>query len=116
MAIIDTDEFIVPICENTILEVLDKHFWYCSGICINWQCYGTSHIWEFPEGKMLENLTWKMPWNSDRNNHCKTIVNPRHVSNFTHPHACNCIEGHWCVDTHLNPCTRVLQIKSTSIN
>ncbi len=107
LAVIDTDEFIIPVCENTILQVLDKHFWFCSAICINWQCYGTSHIWEFPENKMLENLTMKMRWNNDWNKHCKTIVNPRHVSHFVHPHACYCSENHWCVDTHFNPCSGI---------
>jgi len=105
LAVIDLDEFIIPICENSITEVLEKHFPKSSGICINWQCYGTSGIWEFPEGKMLENLIMKMRWDSPRNRHCKVIVNPRHVSTFDNPHCCNFINTHYAVDTELNRCS-----------
>lgn len=104
LAIIDTDEFIVPVCDYKIVQVLEKYYSNASGVCVNWQCYGTSHVTRCNSGEMLENLTLKMKWNHDRNKHSKTIVQPLHVEYCNNPHCCVYKKGHWAIDTCYNKC------------
>ena len=83
LAIIDIDEFIVPIQTNSLLELL-KNYENYGGVYANWLMFGTSHIQKIPEGiLMIEAL-----------NHCaiapvpvgKSIVRPERVSSCTNPH------------------------------
>lgn len=83
LAIIDADEYIVPIQANTVLQVLKKYENY-GGVYVNWLCFGTSHVEKIPSGVlMIEALT-----------HCaatpvsvgKSIVRPERVENCTSPH------------------------------
>ena len=79
LAIIDVDEFIVPVTSNNLCEFLDSYKSY-AGVEISWQNYGTSFLDEIPENKtMLEMLIYKAPKNSKRNANCKSICQPRYV-------------------------------------
>jgi hypothetical protein len=44
VAVIDMDEFILPLCNKTVPECLKEHFSNASGVFINWRNFGTSHI------------------------------------------------------------------------
>lgn len=103
LAIIDVDEFLVPVKDDKITDVLEKYYSNVSGLCVNWQCYGTSHIWKTPEGKMLENLTYKMRWDYSRNMYYKSIVQPLYVSYTSNPHYCFYLPGHFQVNTIYQP-------------
>lgn len=100
LAIIDTDEFIVPVCNSTIIEVLENYYWNASGLCVNWQCYGTSHVSRCNPGEMLENLTWKSKWDHPRNLYYKSIVQPLHVQTCSNPHYCFYLPNHWHINTN----------------
>jgi hypothetical protein len=101
LAIIDIDEFIVPVKDNTITKCLNQRFIRVSGVCVNWQNYGTSHIAQLdPTKSMLEQLVWKMKWDHPQNNVCKSIVQPKYVKDCSSPHYCNYLPKHCHLDTH----------------
>lgn len=86
LAIIDTDEFLFPVQKNSISEFLCD-FENCSGILINWQMFGTSHVKRIPEDcLMIEMLTLQSHPQFSENKLCKSIVRPDQVK--------------WCVDPH----------------
>lgn len=82
LAIIDIDEFIVPVNCDTLTEFLQPYTAY-AGIEIAWQDFGTSFVDEIPEGKtMLETLIYKAPKDSPLNGNHKTICQPNYVENL----------------------------------
>lgn len=83
LAIIDLDEFIVPLQTNSLEALLEKYENY-GGLYANWLMFGTSNVQKIPQGcLMIEAL-----------DHCavtpvpvgKSIVRPERVSKCTHPH------------------------------
>jgi len=65
LALIDIDEFIVPVAYGNLVQLLEKDYEYCSGLCVNWQCYGTSNVTRCNSVK--DELLWKMRWDHDWN-------------------------------------------------
>lgn len=99
LAIIDIDEFIVPKSAETIPEILETKFSKYGGVCVNWQCFGTSNIEQCPDNLMLPYLTMKMKWDGTRNRIFKSIVQPIYVKTaFTH--RCAYHSKKFGVDTH----------------
>lgn len=98
LALIDIDEFIVPVTGDSIPAILEGEFSNVSGLCINWVMFGTSNVSEiFPDELLIEKLTRKgylIPL------HYKSIVQPAHVANCPNPHFCNYHSGHWHVNTN----------------
>lgn len=79
VALIDTDEFILPLEDPDIITFLERYDSF-PGIVLNWQCFGTSFIQEIPEGElMIENLTLKAREYSRWNKPVKSIVKPECV-------------------------------------
>ena len=103
LAIIDLDEFIVPAFGNSVVNILENFFVNESGICVNWQCYGTSHVKKAPEGQMLRHLTLKMKWDHLKNRFFKSIVRPEKVSHCTNPHFVIYLPGFYHVNTIYEP-------------
>jgi hypothetical protein len=119
LALIDIDEFIVPVIEDNIVDVLDKYYGNVSGLCVNWQHFGTSHIEEVPKDQMLKHLTWKLQWNHFKNITYKSIVNPLHVEKCTHPHFCLYKPTHWHVNTNyekIDVCNNGVYIDKIQLN
>ncbi|MCL2737593.1 MAG: glycosyltransferase family 92 protein, partial [Alphaproteobacteria bacterium] len=75
LAIIDADEFILPLEHENIPEFL-KDYEDFSQICIHWLRYGSSGHKEKPSGLVVENFTQHEECG---NQHVKSIVNPRAV-------------------------------------
>lgn len=76
LAIIDSDEFILPVKENNLVSFLKNYEKY-PGLAINWQCYGTSNIKKIPEGKLLiETLLYRAEKDHYDNYYVKSIVRP----------------------------------------
>ncbi len=101
LAIIDTDEFIVPVCSKKIINVLEKYFSNASGVCINWQCYGTSNLKVIEKDElMIEMLLYKLPSNHPKNLYYKSIVQPLDIKKCLNPHFCEYLPGHWHVNTN----------------
>ncbi|MFI0434723.1 MAG: glycosyltransferase family 92 protein [Parachlamydiaceae bacterium] len=101
LAIIDLDEFIVPVGSNSILKILDLYFSNAAGICINWQCYGTSHVKKIKRNeKMIETLLYRLPTYHPKNFYFKSIVRPRYVRKCIDPHYCQYRSGHYHINTN----------------
>jgi hypothetical protein len=98
LAIIDLDEFIVPISTKTIPEFL-KDFEDCSSVEINWLIYGSSEYKTRTDGLVMERFKDHSLPDFETNKHVKSIVNPRDVYS-TYVHTCKCIGK--IVDTHKN--------------
>lgn len=82
LAMIDIDEFIVPVHTNNLQELL-KNYSSAGGLQIFWQFFGTSGIKKIPDNMtLIESLTWKAPKDDALNYNFKTIVQPRAVSEY----------------------------------
>lgn len=83
LAIIDADEFIVPLKGNSLPSLLKRYEKY-GGLYVNWLEFGTSHVEKIPKDRlMIEMLTRcsKQPRPLG-----KSIVRPERVSHCTDPH------------------------------
>lgn len=86
VAYIDTDEFIVPIEGRNLVDVL-KDYEGFGGVCINWQCYGTSGVKKIqPHELMIKKLIYRGLQDHPMNSHVKSIVRPNRVDKFHNPH------------------------------
>lgn len=89
LALIDVDEFLVPVDKNTVPEYLAEFDERpnVGGVKINWQLFGSSHLKILPNDKLLiEALTLKAPWDYaedvPNNTVVKTIVRPEAVATY----------------------------------
>lgn len=118
MAFIDGDEFIIPVAEGKVDEIVDSifHQYTCfeneeysqgirgfaylegqipGGLGVNWREYGTSGHKSTPQGLVLENYLYR--GDDESNAHIKSIVNPRVVEDFWGPHAAKYAYGYCCI-------------------
>lgn len=99
LAIIDTDEFIIPLNTETLPETL-KYFEAFPAIGINWQMYGTSLVSEVAPGeKMTYALLMRAPNDIPEHFVIKSIVQPeRTIPHATNPHYFFYTSG-FCINT-----------------
>ena len=84
MAIIDLDEFVVPVQNKTITEflyTLPRNF---GALVMTWVMYGSSGHVKKPEGLVIENFKHRA--NRSRPAGCKSIINPRLIVRQYNPH------------------------------
>lgn len=81
LAVIDLDEFIVPVMESNLIQFLsDYEDDRIGGVCANWQMYGTSNIAKIPANHlMIEALLLKASPDFPDNRFVKTMVRPERV-------------------------------------
>ena len=89
LAIIDLDEFIVPVKHLNLIDFLNEFDYYpqIAAIEINWQLYGSSGYKTLPKNALLiETLTWKAPTQYNTpflsNTKVKSIVRPEAVVRY----------------------------------
>ena len=92
IAVIDLDEFIVPIKDETIPEFL-KRFENFSAVEINWLIYGSGGAKKKEAGGVMERFKRHATLDHKSNRHVKTIVDPRRVFNFIGCHEAARISG-----------------------
>lgn len=103
VAFIDSDEFLFPVSEDSLLTVL-KEYRQFGGVGVNWQMFGTSEIDQIPAGELLiEHLICCADPQNNINKHVKSIVQPKRASGFKDPHHATYREGYYSVDTDKNP-------------
>lgn len=102
LAILDIDEFAVPVADNNLKTLLKKYENLgIGGICSMWSFFGTSHVEKIPQDKlMIESLILhtgpaangdiSSVWNQGA---YKSIVRPSLVSGISSPHYCTYVEG-----------------------
>lgn len=88
IAFIDIDEFITPVKHNNLIEYIEyfkeKHGDF-DALNMSWLIHGFNGHFEKPDGLVIENYR-KCDFKAERNNHIKTILNPRSVIMTYHPH------------------------------
>jgi len=88
MAVVDLDEFIVPIDDKlTLIDVLKNIVQrkpYAAGVAIPWLMYGSSHHEKRPEGLVIDNYLYRAQEAFMLN--IKTVFNPRLVNGYNNPH------------------------------
>lgn len=104
LAIIDIDEFIVPITENNIPAYLNRMEEY-SAIEINWLVYGSSGARTKEPGNVMDRFKKHSLPNHELNTHVKSIVNPRCVCTMIGCHEAANITGR-IADSHGVPITK----------
>lgn len=97
LAIMDADEFIVPLKNFSLLDVL-KDYEDVGGIYMNWLNFGTSQVEKIPAGKlMVEALTYSA---SQPVSVGKSIVRPERVAFFYSPHTAAYLRPYGHVNTN----------------
>lgn len=92
IAVIDLDEFIVPIKDKTISEFLER-FEGFPVVEINWLIYGSGGALKKEAGSVMERFKNHSLPNHVLNRHVKSIVNPRRVFSFIGCHEAARISG-----------------------
>lgn len=102
LAIIDIDEFIVPVSTDNLITLLKRYEnRTLGGVCAMWYFFGTSHVEKIPSNKLLiETLVLHSgPANNGEINNVwkhgayKSIVRPEYVSEISSPHYCHYVKG-----------------------
>jgi len=101
IAVIDLDEFIVPIKDKTIPEFL-KRFEGFSAVEINWLVYGSGGIQTKESGDVMERFRYHSEPHHYLNRHIKSIINPRCIFSFIGCHEAARISGR-AADSHGMP-------------
>jgi hypothetical protein len=78
VAIIDLDEFLVPIGTHSVSVVL-RAFEGSPGVTANWVMYGSNGKEKKEDGLVIERFQYHSNWGICENKHTKAIVNPRMV-------------------------------------
>ena len=106
LAIIDTDEFILPLQTPNIATFLKEYEEY-GGIGINWQLYGTSDVYRVQENEsLIERLTLRAPTDHPRNRYVKTIFQPKRARCVKKPHHCKYHRDYYHVDENKQAFTK----------
>lgn len=100
LAIIDLDEFIVPIATDDLPSLLTEFEEY-PGVQLNWLLFGTSGIKKIPPNRtLLETLIWRAPNAYEGHRTCKSIVRPQEVASCPSAHRCFYRNHNLAVDTN----------------
>lgn len=107
LAIIDADEYIMPVEKDSIPEVL-KDFENFGGLGINWVIFdGNDHITK-PDGIAFENYNRVRNFDSIDEHHIKSIVNPRLVK-YVGNHNCTYWDNkYYTVDENKQPIGNII--------
>ena len=96
MAIIDADEFILPLKHKTIMEFINylekKIGRKVDSLGINWLLHGFNGHYQKPEGLVCENFK-KCDFSIKDNEQIKSITNLRSAIGCNHPHYCLLLAG-----------------------
>lgn len=100
LAIVDSDEFIVPKKHSSLSKLLQSYEQY-GGLAVNWQMFGTSGVLEIPAHKtMAQLLTRKAPLDYSMNQHVKVIVQPSKVRAIDKLHQATYYDDNYTVDSN----------------
>jgi FkbM family methyltransferase len=80
LALIDVDEYLLPLHEETVVECLDSHYAQASAVYVNWRNFGTGGVHLDRAGPTLTRLTACAERLHSRNSVGKSIVRPERVA------------------------------------
>lgn len=103
LAIIDTDEFMVPVGYRNLHDLL-KEYEEFGGLGVNWMTFGTSHVERIPDNRlMIETLLLRAKDGDPSHHMIKSIIQPDKVLfPVDSPHYFRFKEGFWCVDSNFD--------------
>lgn len=82
LAVIDIDEFLVPVKASSLAKLLKNYESY-GGVQFFWQFFGTSHFYEKPANQtLIETFVMKAPKEYGGNYNFKTVCQPKAVKKF----------------------------------
>lgn len=97
LAIIDTDEFLVPIKHSTITDLLltyEKIIPKLSQVSIKWVMFGTSDVLKVPDDKLMIEVLTKNAGREEEGLY-KSIVKPKDVIECGNTHYCDLVKKRW---------------------
>ena len=112
LAIIDGDEYLVPMEEGILLpelfdDIIDRYKkspfqtgGFPGAVGVNWRDYGTSGHKEPQEGLVIENYLYRGEDDYVQNCHIKTVMNPRTALDMNNPHSARFRDGYYCISEH----------------
>lgn len=88
LALIDIDEFLVPLQYNTVNEVLREHEQYAS-MLVFWHCFGTSYLDKIPANKLMTECLVRAhpPLSGGQTTLWKSIIKPHRIQ-YVNIHDC----------------------------
>lgn len=92
LALIDADEFLVPVRDEDLVCFLKKYEKY-PGVVVNWVLYDSGGHENRPEGLVIENYRTVHGTDHPRDHNVKSVVNPRRVKLCGSPHYCSYRRG-----------------------
>ena len=94
LALIDMDEFLLPMKDRSMTEVLKRYQQY-PGVVLNWHMYGTSGLLSLPPNTLLIEALHRTAWRNTYDHYVgKSIVHPECFKEFNGvPHYCAYIDG-----------------------
>lgn len=99
MAFIDIDEYLFPVEDEPLVDVLKRYEEY-PGIAVHWKTFGTSgHVLK-PSGLTIETYTRAPEYIS---NTVKLIIDPRKITRFTTAHSAAYKDGQSSVTEDFRP-------------
>lgn len=101
LAVIDLDEFIVPVQDKTIPDFLHRMEKY-SSVEVNWLIYGSGGQKKQEQGGVMKRFQMHSLPDHELNRHVKSIVDPRRVCTMIGCHEAARISGR-SADSHGNP-------------
>ncbi|MCM1265027.1 MAG: glycosyltransferase family 92 protein [Candidatus Gastranaerophilales bacterium] len=118
LAIIDLDEYIVPVQQNDIKDVLKEYDKYC-GLVVNWVMFDSNGIEKRQKNKTVIDTFTRVHKNYQEpiNQTIKSIVKPSKVRYINSVHACIYKNNELAVDENFNKMSGelVFKTKKTSI-
>ena len=91
LAYLDVDEFLMPMCKNSVVEVLEDYDDY-SALYVNWQIFGSSGLISRPAW-WTERFVHRSHVDFFVNRHVKCIGNPEKMHAFITPHYAPTTDG-----------------------
>jgi hypothetical protein len=102
IAMIDHDEFFVPIAHSgpkEYLQSMDAH----AAVAINWVIYGSSGHVDYPNGLVTESFVHRAPFDLSGNRHVKSIIRPKEMVGCRSSHFMDMKEGLQIVNSKGEP-------------
>ncbi len=115
LVVIDTDEFLFCTDGMKVPQFLANYTQY-PGIAVNWIKFGTSGVWDIPQGYlMIELLTKSSQFHDQDNYFVKAIVQPKYVVDCISPHFFLYKDNAPAVDSNKRPITHKRKTRSKKI-
>lgn len=97
IAIIDSDEFLLPMQDNTLKDVVKRYPEETGAIYVNWRNFGTSHYSLYPYEPMLPHLTRCSSENHSENAVGKSIIKLENIDvhSIDNVHVFSLLKGYY---------------------